>query len=79
MSMTTKAVSILKSRYSDKSMMLIGLTLTYVSLILLMVYVSDIPYTKDCSLSNISPDFTIQERQFCRGQLYPKQMKRIRT
>jgi hypothetical protein len=72
MSMTTNAVSILKRVKGDESMMLITIILTYVSIIYLMFALSHIPYTKDCSLSNISPDYTIQEREYCRGILYPK-------
>jgi hypothetical protein len=72
MSITTKAVSILKRVKEDESMMLITIILTYVSIIYLMGYVSDKSFTKDCSLVNISPDFTIQEREYCRGLLYPK-------
>jgi len=72
MSMTTNAVSILKRVKGDESMMLITIILTYVSIIYLMFALSHIPYTKDCSLSNISPDYTIQERNYCRGLLYPK-------
>ena len=70
--MTTNAVSILKSVKRDESMMLIGIILTNVSIISLMFAISDIPYTKDCYLSNISPDYTIQERNYCRGLLYSK-------
>ena len=72
MSMTTNAVSILKSVKRDESMMFITIILTYVSIIYLMFALSDIPYTKDCSISNISPDYTIQERNYCRALLYPK-------
>jgi len=72
MSMTTKAVSILKRVKGDESMMFITIILTYVSIIYLMFALSHIPYTKDCSLSNISPDYTIQERNYCRGLLYQK-------
>jgi len=72
MSITTKTFSILKRVERDESMMFITIMLTYVSIIYLMFALSDIPYTKDCSLSNISPDFTIQERNYCRGLLYPK-------
>jgi len=73
MSMTTNAVSILKKVKGDESMMLITIILTYVSIIYLMFALSDIRFTKDCSLSNISPDYTIQEREYCRGLLYPKE------
>jgi len=72
MSITTKAVSILKNKYLDEYVLGTCMILTLVSLIYLMGYLSHIPYTKDCSLSNISPDYTIQERNYCRGQLYPK-------
>ena len=72
MSITTKTFSILKRVKGDESMMLITIILTYVSIIYLMFALSHIPYTKDCSLSNISPDYTIQEREYCRGLLYPK-------
>jgi len=79
MSLTTKAVSILRKVFLDESMMLIGIILTNVSIISLMFAISDIPYTKDCSLMNISPDFTMQERQFCRGILYPKNSSKNTT
>jgi hypothetical protein len=79
MSMTTKAVSILKSVKRDEYVLGTCMILTLVSLIYLMGYLSHIPYTKDCSLSNISPDYTIQERNYCRGILYPKESKRVRT
>ena len=79
MSMTTNAVSILKSVKRDESMMFITIILTYVSIIYLMFALSDIPYTKDCSMSNISPDYTIQERNYCRALLYPKNTKRVQT
>ena len=79
MSMTTKAVSILKSVKRDEYALGTCLILTLVSLIYLMGYVSHIPYTKDCSLVNISPDFTVQERNSCRGLLYPKNSKRVQT
>jgi len=72
MSITTKTFSILKRVERDESMMLITIILTYVSIIYLMFALSDIQFTKDCSLSNISPDYTIQEREYCRGILYPK-------
>jgi hypothetical protein len=72
MSMTTNAVSILKRVKGDESMMFITIILTYVSIIYLMFALSDIQFTKDCSLSNISPDYTIHERDYCRGLLYPK-------
>jgi len=72
MSMTTKAVSILKSVERDEYVLVTCLILTLVSLIYLIGYVSHIPYTKDCSLVNISPDFTMQERESCRAKLYPK-------
>jgi hypothetical protein len=72
MSMTTKAVSILKRVKGDEYVLGTCMILTLVSLIYLMFALSDIPYTKDCSLSNISPDFTIQERNYCRGLLYQK-------
>jgi hypothetical protein len=77
--MTTKAVSILKKVERDESMMFILIILTYVSMICLMFELSDIPYTKDCSLSNISPDYTIQERNYCRGLLYPKDSEQNTT
>ena len=79
MSMTTNAVSILKSVKRDESMMFITIILTYVSIIYLMFALSDIPYTKDCSISNISPDYTIQERNYCRGLLYPKESSKNTT
>ena len=79
MSMTTKAVSILRKVFLDESMMFIGIILTNVSIISLMFAISDIPYTKDCYLSNISPDYTIQERNYCRGQLYPKESSKNTT
>jgi hypothetical protein len=79
MSMTTNAVSILKRLFLDESMMFITIILTYVSIIYLMFALSDIPYTKDCSLSNISPDYTIQERNYCRGLLYPKNSEQNTT
>ena len=72
MSMTTNAVSILKRVERDEYVLGTCMILTLVSLIYLMGYVSDIQFTKDCSLSNISPDYTIQERNYCRGLLYPK-------
>jgi hypothetical protein len=73
MSITTKTFSILKRVERDEYVLGTCMILTLVSLIYLMGYVSDIRFTKDCSLSNISPDFTIQERNYCRGQLYPKE------
>jgi len=73
MSITTKTFSILKRVKLDEYVLGTCMILTLVSLIYLMGYVSDIPYTKDCSLANISPDFTIQEREYCRGLLYPKE------
>ena len=79
MSMTTNAVSILKSVKRDESMMFITIILTYVSIIYLMFALSDIPYTKDCSISNISPDYTIQERNYCRAKLYPKESSKNTT
>ena len=79
MSMTTKAVSILRKVFLDESMMFIGIILTNVSIISLMFAISDIPYTKDCYLSNISPDYTIQERNYCRGILYPKNSSKNTT
>ena len=72
MSMTTKTFSILKSVERDEYVLGTCMILTLVSFIYLMGYLSHIPYTKDCSLSNISPDYTIQERNYCRGILYPK-------
>jgi len=72
MSMTTKTFSILKRVERDEYAFGTCMILTLVSIIYLMGYVSHIPYTKDCSLSNISPDYTIQERNYCRGLLYPK-------
>ena len=79
MSITTNAVSILKSVKRDESMMFITIILTYVSIIYLIFALSHIPYTKDCSISNISPDYTIQERNYCRALLYPKNTKRVQT
>ena len=79
MSITTNSVSILKRVERDESMMFITIILTYVSIIYFMFALSDIPYTKDCSISNISPDYTIQERNYCRGLLYPKNTKRVQT
>ena len=79
MSMTTKAVSILREVFLDESMTCIGIILTNVSIISLMFAISDIPYTKDCYLSNISPDYTIQERNYCRGLLYPKESSKNTT
>jgi len=73
MSMTTNAVSILKRVERDQYVLCTCMILTLVSFIYLMGYLSHIPYTKDCSLSNISPDYTIQERNYCRGILYPKE------
>ena len=73
MSMTTNAVSILKRVERDEYVLGTCMILTLVSLIYLMGYVSDIRFTKDCSLSNISPDYTIHEREYCRGLLYPKE------
>ena len=70
--MKTKAVSILRKVFLDESMMFITIILTYVSIIYLIFALSHIPYTKDCSISNISPDYTIQERNYCRALLYSK-------
>jgi hypothetical protein len=79
MSMTTNAVSILKKVKRDEYVLGTCMILTLVSLIYLMGYLSHIPYTKDCSLVNISPDFTIQERNYCRGLLYPKNSSKNTT